>query len=176
MIVLDKPRGFGARHGWRAARATPRFGGFALVDCIVATVLLGVSLAVVIGLAGTALSSQATGERLSTAAMLADEQLQLVLARGADNYKDQYPLDGACDAPFQDYKFKLAFDGGTGPGVPFNVACTITWGGGRMGGSEQSIRIDTMIAPRNVTGESQATPVRAPRATVDRTGDATATP
>ena len=99
---------------------------FALVDCIVATILLGVSLAIIIGLAGTALSSQATGEHLSTAAMLADEQLQLVLARGADNYKDQYSLDGTCDAPFQDYKFKLAFDGGSGPGVPFAVTCTIT--------------------------------------------------
>lgn len=148
---------------------------FALVDCIVATVLLGVSLAVIIGLAGTALSSQATGEHLSTAAMLADEQLQLVLARGADNYKDQYPLEGPCDAPFQDYKFRLVFDGGTGPGVPFNVTCTILWGAGKMGGSEQSIKVDTMIAPRNVTGDTQATPVRAPRATVDRTGATTGT-
>ena len=35
---------------------------------------------------GRALSSQAVGERLSTAATLADEQLHLVLARGPDDY------------------------------------------------------------------------------------------
>src|SRR5438132_42028 len=39
----------------------PARRAFALVDCIVATVLLGVSLTVIIGLAGNALASQSTG-------------------------------------------------------------------------------------------------------------------
>jgi Tfp pilus assembly protein PilV len=145
------------------------------VDCIVATVLMGVSVAVIIGLAGAALRSQSTGEHLSTAAMLADEQLQLVLARGPDDYKNQHATEGTCDDPFGDYKYKLVLDGGTGAGVPYTVACTITWGGGKMGGSEQSITIDTIIAVRSVTGDTEVTPVRSPRETIDRSGVGTST-
>ena len=82
---------------------------FALIDCIVATVLLGIALAVMIGLASNALSSQTTGEKLATAATLADEQLQLVLARGPDDYTHRFPVQGQCDAPFNDYSYKLVF-------------------------------------------------------------------
>ncbi len=70
--------------------------GVALLDAIIAAVVLGIALATIIGLTGQALSSQAMGEQIQTAAMLADEQLNLVLARGPDNYAKSWPVSGPC--------------------------------------------------------------------------------
>ena len=81
-----------------------RARGVVLVDLLVAAVLMGVALAVLVGMAGRALSSQSTGERLATAAMLADEQLNLVLARGPDQYASRYEVEGACEAPFESFR------------------------------------------------------------------------
>ena len=143
-----------------------RSGAFALIDCIVATVLLGVGLTVMIGLASNALSSQATGERLTTAAMLADEQLQLVLARGPDGYAQRYAASGACDAPFTDYQYKLTFGGGGSPGDPYQISCTISW---KFGGAERTISIDTLVAARTGSEDSDPNPVRTPQQGVVRT-------
>jgi hypothetical protein len=139
---------------------------FALVDCIVATVLLGVSLSVMIGLASNAVSSQSVGEHLSTAAMLADEQLQLVLARGPDGYAQSYPIQGACDEPFADYKYKLTFTGGGSVGDPYSVVCAISWS---ISGRERSISIETLVASRVGSADVQPNPIRAPQTAVIRT-------
>jgi type II secretory pathway pseudopilin PulG len=148
------------------ARATRRSRSFALIDCIVATVLLGISLAVMIGLASSAVSSQTTGEKLSTAATLADEQLQLVLARGPDDYTQRFPVQGQCDAPFSDYSYKLAITGGGGVGEPYAVTCTISW---NAGGSPKSIAIDTLMAPRTGAEDVEPDPLRAPQTAITRT-------
>jgi type II secretory pathway pseudopilin PulG len=121
---------------------------FALIDVIVGTILLGISLAAVIGLTGRALTSQQRGEELQTAAMLADEQLSLVLARGPDDYTRRFSASGACDAPFQNFRYSLNFSGGSGI-TPYIVTATITWAaGGILGGHEHSLAIQTFVAPR----------------------------
>jgi Tfp pilus assembly protein PilV len=123
-------------------RSTRR--GVVLVDAIVGSILLGMALVAMLGLAGRAMSAQATGEQLQTAAALLDEQLALVLARGPDNYGSAYPTQGACEAPFQSYFFRLEFSGGTG-GEAYTVTATISW---ISGGREHSESIQTLIAPR----------------------------
>lgn len=145
---------------------TSRSRSFALIDCIVATVLLGVSLAVMIGLASNALNSQQTGERMANAAMLADEQLQLVLARGPDGYSQRFPVQGACDSPFADYRFKLAFRGGASVGDPYQVGCTIAW---TTSGSERNISIETLIAARTGSEDADPNPIRTPKTGIVRT-------
>ncbi len=139
---------------------------FALIDCIVATVLLGIALAVMIGLASNALNSQQTGERMATAAMLADEQLQLVLARGPDGYAQKYSASGTCDAPFTDYSYKLAFSGGQSAGDPHQIKCTISW---TASGSERNISIETLIASRIGSEETDPDPIRTPKTGIVRT-------
>ncbi len=143
---------------------------FALVDCIVATIMLGVSLSVIIGLAGRAVSSQAEGDRLTTAAMLADEQLHLVLARGPDDYQQRFGVQGQCDEPFTDYKYVLAFSGGQSVGDPYAVTCTISWSAG---GKESSVAVDTLIAPRTGSQDTQPDPTRSPKEAITRTAGAT---
>jgi hypothetical protein len=125
--------------------------GFALIDVIVGTIILGISLAAIMGLTGHALSAQSTGQDLQTAAMLADEQLALVLARGPDDYKRRFGTSGPCDAPFSSFRYELTFSGGAGS-EPYTVTATISWspGGGRLvrSSSERSLSIQTMIAIR----------------------------
>lgn len=135
--------------------------GVMLVDAIVAAVLLGVALAVMIGLGGRAISSQATGEQLQTAAMLLDEQLNLVLARGADDYASRFPTRGPCEAPFQNFEYALEFSGGQS-GDAFRVIAMVSW---TSGGRVWSESVETMIAPR--LGE-EPDPERRPGEAVNR--------
>lgn len=121
--------------------------GFALLDALVAAVILGVALATIIGLSSQALSSQRMGEQIATAAMMADEQLGLVLARGPDGYAKSYAVDGPCDPPFSAYHYKIDLSGGTG-GTPYTVRCTVSWDASGSGGTPQSIAVDTLVAAR----------------------------
>jgi len=144
---------------------------FALADCIVATVILGSGLAVMIGLSGRALQSQTLGQEIATAATLADEQLQLVLMRGPDDYSKRFAVEGACDPPFSDYRFKLAFTGGGGIGEPYAVTATISWTATGLGaaGTPRSISVDTRFATRSGNPDGDTEPVRQPEQTIQRT-------
>ncbi|MFZ4573167.1 MAG: hypothetical protein ACOYN0_02140 [Phycisphaerales bacterium] len=118
--------------------------GVVLVDVLVAAMLLAISVAAMVSLTGRALEMQRRGEELQTVAMLLDEQLNLVLARGPDAYATSYPVEGPCDPPFQDYRFLLTFSGGEG-GDPYLVTAKVTWVSSGVARSES---IETLIAPR----------------------------
>ncbi len=140
----------------RTARAV------ALLDALIAAIILGVSLAGIITLGGQALRTQDMGERIAIASMLADEQLNLVLARGPDDYGKRFPLEGSCDAPFDLYRFKLEL---TGSGTSaYQVRATVFWRSGDVG-AEQSVVLETAIAPRPGTDPD---PDRRPEEPVER--------
>lgn len=130
-----------------------------LVDAIIGTVLLGVALVAIIGLSGRALSMQARGQDVQVAAMLLDEQLGLVLMRGADTYASRYPAEGACDSPYQDYRYRLEFSGGVG-GDAYLVRATVSWG---RAGRVMSESVETYVAPR-----STEEPIRRPEEPISR--------
>lgn len=134
------------------------------MDVLVGAMLIGVALAVIVGLTGRCLSAQKRGDELATAAALADEQLQLVLARGPDEYAKRFALEGACEPPFNDYRFKLEFAGGSAS-KPYEVSCTISWS---LGLAPQSIVIQTLMATRD-GGEGEPDPIRAPDTSIIRT-------
>lgn len=128
------------------SRVLARFrAGVVLLDILVAAVVMGVALAVLVGMAGRAMSSQLQGERLGIAAMLADEYLNLVLMRGPDNYGSRFDVDGKCDAPFEAYEYLIEFKGEAGGGDPYEVTATIVW---HEGDREKSIAVETMVSPR----------------------------
>lgn len=118
--------------------------GVVLVDIIVATVLLGAALAVLIGMTGRAMSAQKSGEQLQVAAMLLDEQLNLVLARGPDNYASRFEVAGVCAAPYEEFRYRIDFTGGEA-GEAYRVVATVVW---NRTGREESASVETMIAPR----------------------------
>jgi Tfp pilus assembly protein PilV len=126
-----------------ASEATKRTG-VVLVDVIIGTVILGVALAVLVGILGRSLAAQTDGEQIQTAAMLIDEQLNMVLMRGADNYQSRFETDGVCDPPFGDFRYHLDVSPQT-PGRPYSVKATVMWASG---GRDRSASVSTMIAPR----------------------------
>lgn len=115
-----------------------------LVDAIVATLLLAASLSVVLSLVSRALTTQRQGERLEVAAMLLDEQLQMVVARGPDDYAQRFGLEGRCEEPFEAYSYRLGIDAGKS-GEAFVVRATISW---EEGGRRYAESIETLVAPR----------------------------
>ena len=144
----------------RLARAR----GFALVDVIVGAVILGAALTVVIGLAGQAVTAQLRGQDLATAAMLADEQLNLVLARGPDDYERRFEAQGPCDEPFQDYSYSVEI-GGSGEGGPYYASATISWD--RAWGT-QTLTIRTLVATRIAGEDFESDPERRPETPIQR--------
>lgn len=138
--------------------------GFALVDVIVGAVILGTALAVIIGLAGQAVTAQLRGQDLATAAMLADEQLQLVLARGPDEYIKQFGSSGRCDEPFDDFTYELNISG-SGQAEPYQLSATISWS--RAWGA-QSLTIRTLAASRIAGEDFEPDPERRPETPVQR--------
>lgn len=118
--------------------------GVMLVDAIVATLLLAASLSVVLSLVSRALTTQRQGERLEVAAMLLDEQLQMVVARGPDDYAQRFGLEGRCEEPFEAYSYRLGIDAGKS-GEAFVVRATISW---EEGGRRYAESIETLVAPR----------------------------
>lgn len=135
--------------------------GVVLVDIIVAVVLLGVALAALLGMANRSLTAQSQGERLQIAAMLLDEQLNLVLMQGPDDYETRFGVEGPCDPPFSDYKYRLDITGGAG-GEAFSVKATVSW---FEAGQPRSESVQTLIAPR--VGE-EPDPDRRPKTAVER--------
>lgn len=142
-------------------RAMPSKRGVILIDAIVGTILLSIALATVLGLASRALRSQVQGDRLAVVANLLDEQLNLVLMHGPDDYSRQFKTRGKCDEPFEEYRFDLDFSGGNG-GDPYEVTATILWD---TPAGEQSRSIQTSMAPR--LGD-EPDPIRQPVETVER--------
>lgn len=134
---------------------------FALLDALIGGVLLGLAMVVVIGLTGAAMSSQAKGERIETAAMLADERLNMVLAVGPEAYPGVFKMKGPCDEPFADYDYEVEISPRP-EGDPFFVRATIAW---RVATGTQRISVETLIAPR--VGD-EPDPDRKPQETVDR--------
>lgn len=136
-------------------------GGFVLIDAIVASIVLGLALVVVIGLTAESLSSQARGEQLATAARLADEQLNLVLAVGPEAYPSVFDADGRCEPPFENYTYSTRIESAPlGEAMPVTV--TIRW---TAGGRERLLSVETRVAPR--LGEDPD-PERRPTETLGR--------
>ncbi|MDP7069815.1 MAG: hypothetical protein QF561_00525 [Phycisphaerales bacterium] len=118
--------------------------GVALLDVIIAAMMLGVGLAVTLSTASQALQSELTGERRLTASWLADEALALVLAHGPRQYMLTEPMEGRFQPPFEEFDWALVLSQPS-DWEAWEVAATVTWMD-RAG--PMSVTIDTRIAPR----------------------------
>lgn len=117
--------------------------GFALVDGIVAGVLLGIGLSVTIGLSASAIGAQRRGEQLQRAAALADERLSMVVALGPDRFEADDSVSGTFPEPDEDYAFEVEIDPGEA-GDPYYVSVLVSWGEA----SRDKLFIETFVAPR----------------------------
>jgi Tfp pilus assembly protein PilV len=117
---------------------------FALMDVLVAGIVLGVSLVTLVGLVSRSLASQARSERLSTAAMLADETLGEILVEGVEEYQQHRSLESRFETPFDEFRYQIQIDA-PAPGEAYGVTVTVQWEDGRR---ESSVVVETRIAPR----------------------------
>lgn len=132
--------------------------GFALVDAIVAGILLAVGLAAIISLGSRALALQQRGEREIVAASLLDELLATVLMEGPADYVQLHPTSGQFDDPFGDFEYEVIIEDGSA-GVPFKVTAVVRHASG------DSFLCETLIAPK--LGD-EPDPPRAPLEPIDR--------
>lgn len=132
--------------------------GFALMDCVVAGILLAIGLAAILSLGSRALSLQQRGEREIVAASLLDELLSEVLAEGPAEYARINPLFGRFDGPFGDFAYELSIEDGSA-GVPFRVRAVVRHASGI------SYACETLVAAK--LGEVPDPP-RQPAEPIDR--------
>lgn len=133
--------------------------GFALMDVLVAGIMLAIGLTAIITLGTRALANQQRGEREVVAAALLDELLATALAEGPDDFVTIHPLAGTFEPPFDEFEFEMTVEEG-GLGVPARVLAQVfhrPTGGAWM--------CETLIAVR--AGE-EPHPPRTPVEAIDR--------
>lgn len=135
--------------------------GFILLDAIVATVILGIALSVILGLGALAIASQSRGEQEQVAAMLIDEQLELLLAVGPEEFPSVFEPRGTAPEPFGNYAFDIEMEA-LGGRDPYRVTAVISW---EHAGRERSLTVETLVAPR--LGE-ESDPDRRPQDSLGR--------
>jgi hypothetical protein len=150
-----------AMHGARA-RGPRRTRGFALMDAIIAGILLAIGMIAVLGVSGHALTMQRRGEIDIRAAAALDELMSLVLTEGPVDFEDLHPSSGRFDAdsPYADFEYEISIAQG-GSGVPAHVSVSLVHDSGR------TYALETRIAEKR--GE-EPDPVREPYEPLDREG------
>ncbi len=151
------------RHIPRNARARAhRRGraGFALMDAVIAGVLLAIGMVGVLSVAGQAMTLARRGETDVRAAAAIDELLSMVVTEGPVDFADIHPTEGEFgpDSPYADFTYAIRIQQG-GSGIPAEVEVTLVHEGGR------SYSVATLVAERR--GE-EPNPLRSPSTPIDR--------
>lgn len=133
---------------------------FALMEVVIAGIILAIGLGAIMSLAARALMDQQRGERAVMAAALLDELLASVLVEGPEEWPKSHDLSGQCDAPWSDFEFQINIEKAES-GAPCDVLAIVRDPVGR------EFRCATRIALR--LGDDP-NPDRRPSEPVDRQG------
>lgn len=143
----------------RRATFQRRRRAYALVDAIVAGLILAIGLAAVIALSSRALALARQGEVQLVTANLLDELLSTVLVEGPADFREMYDTLGRYAPPFEDYEFAVHVED-RGRGSTFRVTASVRH---RPTGAEYSAQ--TYISERE---GDDPNPVREPPEPIDR--------
>jgi hypothetical protein len=139
-----------SRHGSRR--------GFALLDVVIAGVILAIGLTTLFSLTAKSLDMQRDGEvRVKAAAML-DDLLSLVLLEGPADFQQLHSVAGRGEAPYEEFEYRVRIDD-PGEGEPYRVTATVTHETGR------EYTCETLIAAK--LGD-EPDPIRNPEEPIDR--------
>jgi type II secretory pathway pseudopilin PulG len=138
--------------------------GFALIEVVIAGIVLAIGLSAVVSVAARALADQQRGEHAVAAATLLDGLLAQVLVDGPVDYVRMNGSNGRCPDPWEDFEYEVRIEDAT-PGDACDVLAIVRDPNGR------EYRCATRIAPR--VGNEPA-PERRPPEPVDRDGRWTA--
>lgn len=118
--------------------------GMALLDVLVAAMVLAIGMTITMSLASQSLLNQRASEHRITASWLADGLLSMVLAEGPRRFSMRQQPEGRFEAPFDDFTWLVEIRS-LGDWVPYSVQATIAW---QDGANSMSLTFDTRIAPR----------------------------
>lgn len=131
---------------------------FALLEVIIAGVVLAIGLGAVVSLASRSLMEQQRGERGVVAAALLDQLLAEILVEGPVDWPKQHDTSGTFESPFDGYNYEVVIEEAE-PGYPCEVMAIVHDDAGR------GYRCATRIAIR--AGE-EPNPERMPSEPFDR--------
>ncbi len=137
---------------------TTRPRAFALLEVVIAGIILAVGLGSIVSLAARALMDQQRGERAVMAAALLDELLASVLVEGPDEWAKMHDRSGTCDPPWDDFEYQVDIEKAE-TGAPCEVLAIVRDPMGR------EFKCATRIAVR--MGD-EPNPDRAPPEPIDR--------
>jgi hypothetical protein len=135
--------------------------GVALMDVLVAGIMLAIGLAVVISLVTRSLRIQTDSEKQLTASWLADELLAMVVVEGPENFNKKQDTNGRYEFPFDEFEFDVQIDD-QGQTQPYSVTATVSWPSGR---GYKNVQAHTFIDDRKSEPEQEQ---RIPLEPVDR--------
>ncbi|MBU3728498.1 MAG: hypothetical protein FGM37_04525 [Phycisphaerales bacterium] len=134
--------------------------GFALIEVVIAGIVLAIGLSAVVSVAARALADQQRGEHAVAAAALLDGLLGQVLVDGPIDYPRLHGTNGRCPDPWEDFEYEIRIEEAN-PGDACDVLAIVRDPTGR------EYRCATRIAPR--MGD-EPNPDRQPPEPVDREG------
>lgn len=137
---------------------TRRRTGFALLDVIIAGVVLAIGLTMIFAITSRSLDLQRRGEIEVMAASMMDDLLSTVLLEGPKEFPDLHSMNGTGEFPYEQFEFRVDIDD-PGEGEPYSVMVTVTHETGR------SYSCETLIAAK--LGE-EPDPIRYPEEPIDR--------
>ena len=117
--------------------------GVALIEVIVAGLILAAGLGAIFSLTGASMGTQTEGANRIVAAWLADSLLGMVMTEGPARYARRNADEGVFDAPFNAYEYEIRILD-QGERDPFQVTATVRWGPG----PTDLVRIQTLVATR----------------------------
>ncbi len=133
---------------------------FALMEVVIAGIILAIGLGSIVSLAARALMDQQRGERAVMAAALLDELLASVIVDGPEEWPKLHNLSGSCDPPWADFEYQVDIEKAE-PGAPCDVVAIVRDPVGR------EFRVATRVALR--LGD-EPNPERQPSEQLDRQG------
>ena len=136
----------------------PRRSGFALLDVVIAGVILAIGLSTIFSITSKSLTLQRDGEVRVMAAGMLDNLLSEVLLEGPADYPNLHSSSGRGEFPYEEFEFRLQISD-PGVGEPYRVLATVTHDTGR------SFDCETLIAGK--LGE-EPDPIRLPQEPIDR--------
>ena len=132
--------------------------GFALLDVVIAGVILAIGLATIFSITSKSLALQRDGEVRVMAAGMLDNLLSEVLLEGPADYPNLHSSSGRGEFPYEEFDFQVRISD-PGVGEPYRVLATVTHETGR------SFVCETLIAGK--LGE-EPDPIRLPQEPIDR--------
>ena len=146
------------KHSARHLQGSRRARGFALIDVIIAGVILGIGLTTLFALTSRSLDMQRDGEIQVMAAGMLDDLLSTVLLEGPADFPDLHPIGGRGEYPYEQFEYRVNIND-PGEGEPYRIEAVVIHDSGR------TYRCETLIAAK--LGD-EPDPIRYPEEPIDR--------